>query len=203
MAEKDRFEKSLGTGWCAAYQYVKNGTASPEEVDDKLVKSMAKYLRKYNGVPGFQAMMDVFAAPPGPSLMESFDALDDIVRDQGGHRHTKIAANVAKSLLVQQLAGGGTLEPKNEAHRLAEDVCSALLKHYYFARVRQSLITEGRFADHEKVRQWQVRVEQSIQPGIEKIAAQLGRNPDAKSLRAPRNTAKKVSTSDLLDEVLV
>ena len=204
MAENDRFEKSLGAGWCASYQYVKNRTASPEEVDDKLVKTLAKYLRKHNGVPGFQAMIDVLAAPAGPAFANCFGALDDIVRCQGGHRHTKIAAQVAKSVRNQQSPGRGTWESKDVAHRLAENVCSALVRHYFFGRVRHPLITESRFTNYEEFHQWQKGVEQSIQPSVERVASQLVNEPNAESLRAPRNTTrKKMSTRDLMDEVLV
>ena len=197
-------KKSLGAGWCSSFQYVKNGKVSPEEVDDKLVKTLAKYLRKHNGVPGFQAMKDVLAAPAGPSFVNCLGALDDIVRRQGGHRHTKIAADAAKSLLAQKFAGGGTFEPRNVAQLLAEKVCSALVRHYFFARVSHPLIAQGRFTTHEEFHRWQKGVEQSVQPSIEKIAAQLVKKPNAESLRAPRNTTKKkMSTSDLMDENLV
>ncbi len=203
MPEKDRFEKSLGSGWCAAYQYSKNGNATPEEINGKLVKALTQVLRENSGVPGLQAMMDILITPPGSFLREGFDALDGIVRDQGGHRHTKIAVKVAKSLLVQQLASGGTLERQDVVHRLAEDVCSSLVKHYFFARVCPKLIADGKFRDHDEACRWQNQVEQDIQPAIGKIAGKLLQNTDAKGLRAPRRTATKVPTSDLLAEILV
>ncbi len=197
MPEQDRFEKALRAGWRTAYQYVTDGTASPEEIDDKLVQSLARELREKNGVPGFQAIEHIVAASSAAPVTECFSVLDDIVRDQEGHRHTKIAAKVAKSLLAQEFAGGDV------AHRFSEDVCSALVEHYFFARARPRLVTEGKFVDHEEVRRWQAQVENAMQPAIQKIAAQLVGDPDAKGLRTPRRAARKVSTSDLLTENLV
>ena len=203
MAENDRFERALRGGWRTAAQYVTNENASPEEVDDKLVESLTRCLQEYNGVPGFQEIVVVLKAPLGSSFLDSFCALDDIVRDRGGHRHTKIAANEAKSLLVQLPVSEETLESKDLAHRFAEDVCLALVRHNFVARARPQMIAERRFVNHEEFCEWQVGVERSIQPRISKIAAQLVGNPNAVNLRAPRKSTKKVPTGDLLNEVLV
>ena len=199
MAENDRFEKSLGAGWRTAAHYVENENASLEEICDKLVQSLVDSLRKFNGVPDFQAIAVVLKAPMGPSSLDSFCTLEDIVRDRDGHRHTKIAANVAKSLL----AGEKKSESKDNAHCLAEDVCSALVRHYFFARVCPRMTAKERFSNHKEFLDWQIGIEHSIRPRIEIIAAQLVKNPDARNMKAPRKTTKKVPTSELLDVVLV
>ena len=203
MPEKDRFEKNLRAGWNTIYQYVLNDNATPDEVNDKIAKSLTRELRENGGVPSLQAMMDVIVAPPGPSLLESFDAIDAIVKSESGHRHTKVAARVAKSLLARKLASGGTLEPQDIAHSFAVKVCFALVKHYLFARVCPKLIARDRFADHEEASRWRNQVEKDIQPTIGKIAVKLLRNADAKGLRAPKRTATKLPTSDIMAEVLV
>ena len=203
VPEKDRFERSLGAGWCAVYQHVKNRSITPEEINDKIVKTLTKYLRDSSGVPGFQAMMGVIAAPPGSSLSESFVAIDQIVGGESGHRHTKVAAKEAKSLLVRRLASGGTLEPQDLSHRFAAKVCFALVEHYFFARVCPKLTADGRFVDHNEACVWQEQVERDIQASIGKIAGQLLQQTDGKGLRAPRRTAPKMSTSDLLAEQLI
>lgn len=203
MPENDRFEKSLGAGWRAAYQYVKNDNATPEEINDKLVESLTRTLRKNDGVPGLHAMREVIVASLGSSLLVSFDAADEIVGGEFGHRHTKVAARVAKSLLPRNLASGGTLEPQNIAHSFVEKVCFALVEHYFFARVCPNLVAIGRFADHEEASRWRSQVEKDIQPTIEKVAVRLSRNADAKGLRAPRRTATKILTSDIMEETIV
>ena len=203
MPEKDRFEKSLGPGWCASYQYVKNDKATPEEINDRIVKSLAKCLRQNDGVPGIQEIVKVVVMPLEHVLPEKFEALDNIVRDHEGHRHTKIVVNVAKSILVQLSYGGGTLEPMNLVHRLAEDSCSALIRHYFFDKVSQRLIAAGSFANYAEFHKWQIKVEKSIHPRIEKIAAQLIGNSPTRKIRAPRSVAPKMSTTELLTEVLV
>lgn len=202
MAENDRFEKSLGAGWRTAAKYVENEHASPEVVEDKLLETLVKCLNGNNGIPSFPELIRVLNVHTGLSSIDTFAGLDDIVKSQKGHRHTKVAARVTMSILARQHVVGGRLEPKNSGYRLAEDVCLALVRHYFFARVHHRMIAKGRFSDHNEFLEWQNRVESSIQPRLRKIAAQLFENPDATNLRAPRKSAKKVPTSVLLEEVL-
>ena len=202
MPDLDRFERTFQAGWRAAYRHARGGVASVEEVGEKLMKSLAKTLRENHGVPGLHEMAAIVAASNGSSLLDQFSALDGIVRALGG-RQSKIAADVAKSLLVQQDLAKGVLGPNGAARRFSEDVCAALVEHYFFANARQHMITEGKIADHEEARQWQSEVERVNQPAIEKIAYQLVQNPDANDLRAPKGTVKKKSTSSLLKEALI
>ena len=103
MPELDRFERKFRPGWRAAYRHAREGVASVEEVGDKLVKTLAKTLRENDGVPGLEAMAAIVAAVASEmSILEQFNALDGIVRDHGGLRHSKVAAGVAKSFLIQQ-----------------------------------------------------------------------------------------------------
>lgn len=46
-------------------------------------------------------MMGVITGHGRSSLLDSFDSLDDIVRKHDGNLHSKVAAEVAKSVLVQ------------------------------------------------------------------------------------------------------
>ena len=199
MAENDRIEKSIRAGWRTAANYVENENASSEELGDKLVESLVGTLRKFKGVPGFQTILEILEAPVSVSVLDSFCALENIVRDRDGHRHTKIAANVAKSLLVSK----GTLESQDVDKRFAQALCSALVRHYFFARVCPKLTATKRFSSPGEFHKWQIGIEQSIQSRIDKVATQLVQSPDATNLRAPGRTAKRASTSQLLDEVLV
>ena len=200
MPEGDRFERGLDAGWRSAFRYATGGSASVEEIGDKLVASLSKTLRENGGVPGLEAITRTIVEAHEASLMENFGALDGIVREQGGHRHTKISADIAKSFLVQQ--GLRIPSPDQMARQISLSTCEALVEHYFFARVHQRLITKDRFADHNEARQWQGRVEQAMQPRIEKVAGQLVQDADAAGLRAPKRVTRKVSTSDLLAEDL-
>ena len=203
MPELDRFEKTLRPGWRVAYRYSREGIATKEEIGDKLIKTLAKTLREGEGLPGLHAMVAVVAGTREDSLLDAFEALDDIVREHSGHRHTTIAAEVIKSLLIQQASAIGVLAFEDLALQLSIAVCSALVDHYFFANARQYLVAEGIIASPEEARQWQDRMEQLIQPAIDKIASHIGFTPDAKGLRAPRRMAKKKSTSSLLEEELL
>ena len=202
MPEGDRFEKGFGSGWRGALTLVRGGVASEEEVADKLGKALAKTLRDRSGVPGHEAICRVMEGAETGSLLESFQVLDDIDRSHEGHRHTKVATDVAKSLLVQGDAANGMAALGSLPHRLASETCSALVDHYFFGRAYPQLIAEGRFVDHEHARQWQDRVEQAMQPTVAKFADKLVSRPDAQGLRAPRRSVPKESTRTLLKEDL-
>ena len=136
-------------------------------------------------------------------MLELFGALDRIVRNLNGHRHSKVAAEIAKSFLVQQNSLTRSPAYEDAVRQLSGDVCRALVEHYYFANARQHLVTEGKVASPEAARHWQNKIEQLIQPALERIASQLAQSPDASGLRAPRRMVKKQSTSSLLNEELL
>ena len=201
MPEGDRFERQFRHGWVGAARYIRDGKASVEETGDKLAKTLAKRLRDCGGVPGFDEMVDVVTGNESLSLLDSFNSLDDIVRKHDGHLHSKVAAEVAKSVLVQQsneAAGNGAL-----AAPFAENVCAGLLEHNLFSRAEIRLIDEGRFSSREEFRAYRERLTQQMMPGIRKIAEQLVRNPDGRGLRAPNRKASRQSTSAILAEDLL
>ncbi len=204
MPDQDRFERTFKVGgWRGAYRRAREAVASTEEVGDKLVKALAKTLRDNGGVPGLPAMAEIVKSSNGTSLLGRFNALDAIVRAQNSHRHTEIAADVAKAFIVQQEVANGGFSPGYTVDRFGEDVCAALVEHYFFANARQQLIIQKKLASHEEARRWQVKVERAIRPNIEKVACQLVQDPLANHLRAPKGIVKKESTSTLLKEELV
>ena len=202
MPEGDRFEKQFRAGWIGAARYIRDGKASIEETGDKLTKTLAKRFRDCAGVPGFDDMLDVITGHERSSLLDSFDSLDAIVRRHDGNVHSKVAAEVAKSVLVQQpdeaAAGNRAL-----AESFAENVCASLLEHCLFSKAESPLIDEGRFSNREDFRTYGESLIQQMMPGIRRIAEQLARNPDGKGLRAPNRKASKQSTGAILAEDLL
>ena len=216
MAEGDRFEKAIMAGWRGAYRRARDDAAPTAEVADKLINALAKTLRKRGGVPGFGevdnavgeavrrlSLQSAGAGEEATILIESFNGLDRIVRDKDGHRHTKVAVDVAKSLIVQQdaLANGNDIWPTTK--QLARDTCTALVRHYFFATARQNLVAESKVRDHEAARHWQQKVEDVMRPALRQIADRPTKDPDAEALRAPRRSVKLQPTSELLREGLV
>ena len=216
MAEGDRFERAFRSGWLGAYRLARNGAAPTAEVADKVVTALTKTLREWGGVPGFGEMVEAVGSAAWrltlqPSsvgegdaiLIESFTALDRIVREEDGHRHTKVAVDVAKSLLVQQGAptNGHGIWPITT--HFAEDTCKALVEHYYFATARQNLVAEGKVKDHKGAMHWQYSLEGVMRPALRQIAEKVAKDPHCEALRAPNRTVKPQSTSELLGEGLV
>lgn len=203
VAELDRFEKTFTAGWRAAYNYARGGTASDGEVSDKLVKSLAKNLREQGGVPGFREMSEVIASGLGPLLDEPFAALDRIVRDHDGHRHTKLAAEAAKFILISRGVLTGSGATSDAAEQFAVRTCESIIEHKFFANARQHLVTEEKLPGHGAAYDWQHRLERLNQPALGRIAGQLIESPSAEGLRAPRRSVPVESTSTLLDQDLL
>ena len=208
MPELDRFERTFGAGWRRAYRRARIEGASLEEVADILAGVLAKELRESDGVPGFREMERAVeemvqesavgfgsAGQEAEALIRAFAALERIVQDHPDHTHTKIASDVAKSMIVH--IGEGPI-----ALHFVERICNSILEHRFFANARQNLVAQDKLANYVEAQQWQSRVEQIMQPAITAIAEQISQNPDAKGLRAPNRIVKKESTSDLLHEDL-
>jgi len=202
MPEGDRFEKQFRAGWVGAARYIRDGKASIEETGDKLIKTLTKRLRDCDGVPGFDDMVDVITGHEISNLLNSFDSLDDIVRRHDGNLHSKVAAEVAKSVLVQQ-PNEGAAGNRALAESFAENVCAGLLEHCLFSKAERHLINDGRFSSRAEFRAYQERLTTQMMPGIRKIAEQLVRNSDGKGLRAPNRRASRQSTSAILAEDLL
>ena len=203
MVERDRFEKQFRAGWLGAYRYAREGNVPLEAICDKLVSTLSRTLRDNGGIPAFDEMAHVLAEGRGRDLMAAFGALDDLREGEDGHFHTKIAAEVGKSLFVQGEATGWDVETAEIRGLFAEEACSALVESCFFSKARQPLLAEGRFDSLEDISGWQSRVEEMLRPQLSRIAAQLERKPDASGLRAPNRLTRKERTGDLLAENLL
>ena len=200
MVERDRFEKQFGAGWRSAYRYARDGQVSPEALADKLVTSLARALREQGGIPAFSDIVRILTTARELGVLPAFSALDDFAELENGHRHTRIAAEVAKSLIVQLEATGWSVEAADIPVSLAEASSLDLIEHYYFGNARRRLMAEGKFANYEEVTKWQGQLEELLRPQVSRIAERLARNPGGIGLRAPKRLTKKERTSDLLDE---
>ena len=203
MPENDRFDLRLAPGWRTSFKYARNNAASDLEVTDSLVRSLAKAFRVGGGVPGFIDMLGIVTGFSPGGLLQGFGLLDAIVQVSEGHQHTKVAADVARSFLVQMDAGLESPPTESMPLQFSERVCSALLGNQFFAISRTSLQELRQVASLEDARQWQARIEQTMQSSIEELAARLLRRPDGQELRAPKRQLGKSTTSELLAENLV
>ncbi len=208
MPELDRFERAFAAGWRKAYRRARMEGTSLEEVADILTGALSKELRDGGGVPGFREMERVVeemvqgsavgfgsAGQEAEALIRAFTVLERIVQDHAGHTHTKIASDVAKSIIVHTDEGPIAL-------RFVERICNAILERRFFANARQNLVAQDKLANYMEAQQWQSRIEQIMQPAITEIAGRVAQNPDAKGLQAPNRIVTKESTSDLLNEDL-
>ena len=206
MAENDRFEKSFKPGSVKPYRLLLLPDVADTEVIDALITPFARTLRE-EGIPGLKEMshsinealwrLKLSTDPnlQANALIEVFDRLDDTVRSLEGHRHTKIAAETAKSMIIEDDGGvpAGTFE---------ERACSAIFEHYFFAIARANLVAEGMVATQIEAIKRQRRVEHELRPQLKKLAEKLLRVTDVKTLRAPNKLTPTKRTRSLLNEDL-
>lgn len=202
MPEGDKFERAIQPGWRSAFRSIREGKMSAEEICDKFTKTLADDLRKTGGIPGELSLSKVIQGGISDRSTGPFGALDDIVREQEGHPNTKIAAGVAKSMMVQQ-PDGSDLGEAETRKGLLEKTCLAIIENKLFSKAEYPLVSEGRFESIEGFRYWQGRQEQAIQANVVKIVDQLIAGPDAKKVRAPRRKSPRKSTSALLKDNLL
>jgi len=192
MPDQDRFEKSFASAWAKVLRLSNGGIASDAELSDASITALAHSLRQSGGCPGLQDIANVLhgfvqnrkvlpslSAAGGSTLTKSFDALRQIERAQGGHRATKVAARIARSILVQVSSQNDThVSEPQLSQMLSEQTCLGLVEHHFFGRARAYLC------------------------GIRKLAARLRQDPSAAHLRAPKRTVARRSTRDLLNDPL-
>ena len=203
MPELDRFEQSFPRGWSRPYRLARSAAASAQECNDSIVIALWDSLREHDGVPGFASLVGVLECTGACAHLAQFAAIEEIVRTHVGHRHTEIAAGVAKSLLIRQAADDGFGSDRAIVEHFATETCWGLLDNYFFANARCKLIEEGALADPAAAHRWQRQTHEDLRPRIERIAVELIGNPDAVGLHRPRRTAPLQSTKDLLNDNLL
>ncbi len=208
MAENDRFERSFRAGWRSAYIRARQDIGLTTEICDILTKTLTKNLRDLNSVPGFHEIRHVIDEETwrrvlatdqdegAAVLLDAVGRLEHIVREYGGHRHTKLATDAATSMIAAgDLAGfDGSF---------SERICEAIVNHRFFANASNHLVSEGKFANFDEADQWRQDIMRLLRPQMKKIAKQLEKRPDGKGIRAPNRLTHTESTHALLEENLV
>ena len=207
MAENDRFEKSFKPGWVKPYRLLLIPDVGDTEIVDAIITPLTKILRDED-IPGRQEMnhtvseavwrlnMDPDPTGQANALVKIFDALDDIVRIAEGHRHTKIAAEVAKSMIIENDVG-------DTAGSFDERVCSAFVEHYFFAIARANLVSKGVASTQSEAKERQRRIEHMLRPQLKKLVEKLSNVSDVRTLRAPNRLTPMEPTRSLLDQDLL
>ena len=177
------------------------------EIVDAIITPLVKILRDED-IPGRHEMnhtvyeavwrlsMDTDPTGQANALIDFSDSLDDIVRISEGHRHTKIAAEVAKSMIIDNDVG-------DTAGSFDERVCSAFVEHYFFAIARANLVAQGVASTQTEAKARQRHVEHMLRPQLKKLAEKLSNVSDVRTLRAPNRLTPMEPTRSLLDEDLL
>jgi hypothetical protein len=216
MPDQDRFEKSFVSTWRKVLRLSKGGIASEAELGDACSTALAQSLHQSGGCPGLHEMANVLrgfirnqedlpllSATGCSTRIKAFEALRQIEREQGGHRTTKVAARVARSILVQvSKQNAPHVSEAQLGQMLSEETCFGLVDHHFFGRARAHLVGE-RFSTFHEARVWEQAVKKTMSIGIQKLAASLWQEPSAARLWAPKRSVARRSTRDLLNDPLM
>jgi hypothetical protein len=186
MPDQDRFEKSIASAWRKILRLSSGGIASKAELSDACLTALAHSLRQSDGCPGLQDIADVLhgfvwdrkdfpllLAASGSTLPRGFEALRQIEQGQGEHRATKVAARVARSILVQLSRQNDPQVSEAQLSQMrSEQTCMGLVNHHFFGCIRAYLVGE-RFSTFHEARAWEQAVKKAMTTGMQKLATRL------------------------------
>ena len=196
MPEGDRFDKKIRRGWSAAYDDIESGESTPEEAASELAIPLARDLKKDGGFPGSDKIVDIVTACAGSEAHEdAFEALDRVTMQQGGHRHTVLLAQAAKTLLLTDGMSESLEEPTFAERRLMGQACHDLVDNSFFGVGRYQLIESGRFASETEA-----RVHEAMGSLVNRITEKLLADPKGQSIKVPRSRKPKPTTKDILEQ---
>ena len=201
MPEGDRFDKKIRRGWSAAYDDIESGESTPEEAASELAIPLARDLKKDGGFPGSDKIVDIVTACAGSEAHEdAFEALDRVTMQQGGHRHTVLLAQAAKTLLLTDGMSESLEEPTFAERRLMGQACHDLVDNSFFGVGRYQLIESGRFASETEAREYETRVHEAMGSLVNRITEKLLADSKGQSIKVPRSRKPKPTTKDILEQ---
>lgn len=197
MPDLDIIDKSVRPGWRRASRLFK-GQAQPAEFAQAAGGALAKVLREHGGLPGasewFALVQDRVAARlDGHS---AFARVYGLEHKYGHDRHVKLAAKVARRLLVE--IGGGVRMRGDLREAFCSQFCREVADNGFFGPIRPKLI--GRhFATRAEAQHRESECREALERYVERLGKALAADPEAERLRAPslRRTPKP-TTEELL-----
>ena len=202
MPELDRFERSFRAGWIRPYRLARHEPESVGKLSDELMSALCGNLRKFGGIPGLSSLFDAVQSTATGAQMDGFAAVDAVVQAHRGELHTRIAGDVAKSMLAGTAENGAGADDVT-VDDLIVQTCWSIFDCSYFAKARINLIEEGVFTDLGDALRQELEVKDRLKSRVGKVAAQLAEQPDARGLRTPNRTVPQQSTEELLDDDLL
>ena len=186
MPDRDIMYSKLVPCWRRPYRLAK-GDASAALVASEADKALAATLRRTGGCPGLPALAAVVARAvrrPGDDTWRG--EAERVVRSVGGHKHSRLAQEVAEGLIEADVARLTQLTDDAIETEVAKAVLRRLALSYAFGPIQPVLIAE-RFGSAADAIAFEAECLASM--NLEPIAAQLLRSPSGEKLRAPARRA--------------
>ncbi len=201
MPEGDRFDKLIRRGWDDVLAGIESDDAAPYEIAAQLIVPLTRDVKNGGGLPGLDKVGGIVAACVGSGGIEgAFSALDRVVIEHNGHRHTVVLARAAKTLLLTQEIAVTLSEHAFATARLIEQTCHDLVDNVFFGVGRYRLIESGRFSSEGEAREFERLVHEALAPAIRGMAVQLMVDSTGKAIKVPRSRTPKLSTQDILKQ---
>lgn len=182
--------------WRRPYRLAK-GDASAALVASEATKALAATLRRTGGCPGLPALAAVVArAVRRPDDDAWRGEAERVVRSVGGHKHSRLAHEIAEGLIETDAARLVLLTDAAIGAEVATALLRRLALSYAFGPIQPVLIAE-RFGSAADAIAFEAECLASM--NLEPIAAQLLRSPSGERLRAPaRREGRKRPLQELV-----
>lgn len=218
MPDNDVFSRTMAKGWRKPARLA-NAGATAEEVAPYVIRALWQTLHESGGCPGLDRVVTVVRNLQGertrapllfcdPTEVASarasgFETLRDIEVDVDRHKHTALAADVARACIVKIVHDDpASYHASDIGEEIAAGFCRAVIEHYQFDQQRP-LLVGARFSDYGEARAWEQGVIDATASEVTKIAHGILRDTTGQALPRPRIKARSYPTADLLDTVIV
>jgi len=218
MPDGDIFTRTMARGWRVPARLTNAGTDS-EGVARSVTRSLAQTLVEGGGCPMLRqivttieetrqiiARTPMYASDP-VAVTGFFDSanqrLSDLVAAADGHKHTQIAVDLARSVIVELIQMGHPLpDTAPSGTVIAERLCWRIVDHYHFDAQRP-LLMGHRFSTFDEAQVWRAEVSAIMASRVTVIADNLERDPTGQTVRNPRWPRQMMSTAEVLASAVV
>ena len=200
MPDRDIFSRYAAPGWHTPMKcfYV---SADPDEVARATLRSVAQTLRRRGGLAPLAELAEIVRNHDEgrTTALRALARVQAIQADQQFDLHVRIAAVTVSRMIAERYSGGDPFS--QPAQELAGRFIRDLISHHVFERGRPELMVQ-RFGQDESLRaSFEGRCWEAIVAGgrLEKLSAQLVRDPSGASIRLPASpSAPRITTGDWL-----
>jgi len=195
MPDLDLINTKPAARWRRPCQLLQEPSASDEIVADAASHALRESLRREGGIPALPELHDLVAVfnLGGKTLFESLEACRQVEQRHGHDRHTRVASQAAKRILVE-IEGGRIRKPTMDD--LAIRSCMGLADHQILSHAH-TVDNAGKRLDLPRRKE---RILGLLAEDAAIYGSALVRNPNGKNI--PKAVRLKKKTTELMNTPL-